>query len=169
MKEIYLFSVAALLFVQNCLAGRGQLIGEMKEVDEDNNVVGDQPFFGSTFSAPKTEKATAIRSIIMWILAILVIGLLIYAALKIFRSITGAKDSKTKQSSRDKKSSSSFQLFKDDDETGKTRNLSKENTGSSIGNFLGITEEKKEPPKRKGFGTKVKSFFGIGKKNEGTK
>lgn len=92
MKEIYLFSLS--LLIQNSLAGRGQVIGEMNEVDDDNNVVGDQPFFGSTFSAPKTDKAKAIRSVIMWLLAILVIGLLIYGAMKIYRSISGAKNSK---------------------------------------------------------------------------
>jgi len=55
-------AVAALAFlVTRTGARRGQIIGEMNEVDENNNIVGDQPFLGMTFPSKKSSFNEKIR------------------------------------------------------------------------------------------------------------
>ena len=39
------YSYAAILLFVNEVSARGQILGALNEVDDDNNIVGDQPFY----------------------------------------------------------------------------------------------------------------------------
>ena len=48
---VLLLSLTCLLTEVN--AGRGQILGKMNEVDDDNNIVGDVPFYNVSYPEKK--------------------------------------------------------------------------------------------------------------------
>ena len=75
----------ALVFLSLEVSSRGQIVGELNEVDSDNNIVGDQPFMGMTFPSKRATLLTKVKFFLSWVLTLLVIGLLIAASYFIYK------------------------------------------------------------------------------------
>ena len=46
-------AVAALCFFTH-VSGKGQILGSLREVDEDNNIIGEEPFLGISIPSKGT-------------------------------------------------------------------------------------------------------------------
>ena len=63
----------ALSFNLACAASeKHQILGQMNEVDEDNNVVSDSTFWGETKTS-SDAKVKLVRSILVWVLTIVIL------------------------------------------------------------------------------------------------
>ena len=165
-------SVAAAWLLVATVSSRGQVIGQMNEVDDDNNIVGEQPFLGVSFPSKKSPLVDRIRfllvCIIFLLLAVAAIGGLVYLFKR--RSTVAAKSKKQMKKSGTN-SSFGFSVFTNDEETGASnsqRNTDSDAT-STIGKIFGRARSVTPPPPvKKSFGQKVKGLFGIGKKRDST-
>ena len=68
-----------LLLTLTCLltevsAGRGQILGKMNEVDDDNNIVGDVPFYNVSFPSKKSPLVEKVAFVLKCILMLVILG-----------------------------------------------------------------------------------------------
>uniref|UniRef100_A0A7S3HXV3 Uncharacterized protein n=1 Tax=Favella ehrenbergii TaxID=182087 RepID=A0A7S3HXV3_9SPIT len=141
----------------------------MNEVDEDNNIVGELPFFGQTLVDSKNKGTVAVvRSVLMVVLIIAVLALTVFVLYRVYKWFRSTGSSKGKSAKKASSSSSGggnkkgFSVFKDDEE-----NKSELKPSSSVKQMLGF--EKPPEPKKKGFWAKTKAAFSFGKKKDGKK
>ncbi len=136
----------------------------MNEVDEDNNVVGDQPFLGMTVSK-KNSTLQNVRSVLSFILTVAILAICVYGLYILYKwyknkkPATGVKKQKAidKKAKKSNASSFGFGVFTDE-ETAVTENTG--NHSKSIGNMLGFKSATPPPePVKKTFGQKVKGLF----------
>ena len=73
------------LLATEASAGRGQIIGQMNEVDEDNNIVGDVPFYNVSFPAKKSPMVEKVAFVLKVILILVIIAGLIYGMILCYR------------------------------------------------------------------------------------
>ena len=82
-------AVAVLAFlVTRTESRRGQIIGEMNEVDEDNNIVGDQPFLGMTFPSKKSSFNEKIRFTLEILLLLALITFIIWSLYMLYKKLS---------------------------------------------------------------------------------
>ena len=93
----------------------------MNEVDEDNNIVGDQPFYGVSFPSKESTTAEHVRFWLIFIIVIGVIAAAIYGLYRLYKhynkkpetSTLGSLFSKKKTQTNTQKSS--FAIFQDEE------------------------------------------------------
>ena len=117
MKHIQSFALAILaLLATEANAGRGQILGPMNEVDEDNNIVGDVPFYNVQFPSKKSPTVEKVAFALKIILILVIIAGLIYGIILCYRKY-GNRIKKVKIPKAVKKADSqpTFSVFKDEE------------------------------------------------------
>ena len=64
-------------------ARKGQILGGLLEVDEDNNIVG-MPFMDQTYSKNEDGIVGTVRTILTWILTILILAGVAYLLYRVY-------------------------------------------------------------------------------------
>ncbi len=77
-------TICQLLLTLETVSAKGQIIGQMNEVDEDNNVVGDQPFLGMTVSK-KNSTLQTLRSILSFLLMVAILVIASYGLYMLYK------------------------------------------------------------------------------------
>ena len=117
----------ALLLALTCLltevsAGRGQIIGKMNEVDDDNNIVGDVPFYNVDIphkKAPLIQKvAFFLKCVLMLVIVIGLVAGCYFCYKKYNDRVRRVKMPKLEMGKKNKKQNSmpsNFSIFTDEE------------------------------------------------------
>ena len=153
-------------------------MGQLNEVDEDNNIIGDVPFLGFTFTK-QSSLVDKVRAVLTWILTFVVLAFAVYGLYRLYKWYGNLDHRQQSQSSSSKslakastsRSSFGFKMFADEEAgtaRSETRSQSASGTSSFISKIVNRNRSVTPPPAptKKTFGQKVKGFFGIGKKKE---
>ena len=81
-------AVGVLVMLDAVSAGRGQIIGQMNEVDDDNNIVGPVPFNGQTFNKKSTALLESLKAVLTWLLIIVVLSVVVFGAYRLHKWYT---------------------------------------------------------------------------------
>ena len=119
----------------------------MNDVDADNNIISDVPFWGSTSGKGADKTVELVRNILKWILTVI---LLLAVAYLLYRVYVWYKSTKSGKKDKSKKS-----MFDNDEE--KTASSSAITASDSTGSFMGKLFGK--PPPKKSTWQKVKGAF----------
>ena len=118
MNQIRGVALTALAMLVMEVSSRGQILGAMNEVDDDNNIVGNVPFYDLTPPSQKSSVVAKVAFILKSILALVIIAGLIGGLVYVYRKY-GDKVPKIKAPKVMKKASTnpknSFHLFNDDE------------------------------------------------------
>ena len=82
----------------------------MNEVDEDNNIVGDQPFYGMTFPSKESSTKEIVRFVLMSVLILMILSGLVYGIYYLYQRYM--KSSKSKKSKKEKKKSADQERYR---------------------------------------------------------
>ena len=72
-----------MLFVSG-VSSRGQIVGALNEVNEDNEIVGDQPFYYGNVPAHESNLKDKVRFVLLLILTLMVVAGAGYGIFKLY-------------------------------------------------------------------------------------
>ena len=60
-------------------------MGALNEVDEDNNIVGDQPFYYGNIPTHEASLKEKVKFVLLWLLVFVIIAGALFGIVKLFR------------------------------------------------------------------------------------